>query len=83
MITHGLIERPLRYRDSPFVRSDGTVVHPYTRRHDERLVELRVHGKNPREIADIITQEFGIVRTGHSIDVRLKMLAAFDGGPEQ
>lgn len=82
MITHGLIERKIQYGGPTSYVQGGKVVFRYTEEHDRKIVAMRRHGKNVREIAATVTAEFGIARTPHSIDVRLKMLAAYDGGPE-
>jgi hypothetical protein len=82
MITRGLIERPVLYGRAAYTRRDGIQVTPYAPEHDRRIVELRTQGKKVRQIAEAISHEFGIIRTGHSVDVRLKMLAAYSGGPE-
>ena len=82
MITNGLIDRQIKYGGPASYIQGGKVVFRYTEEQDKRIVALRREGKNPRQIAELVTSEFGIARTGHSIDVRLKMLAAYDGGPE-
>jgi hypothetical protein len=82
MIRNGLIERPLHYgHQKPHVRN-GIAVRPYSAPEDRRIVALRIEGKIPREIAEIITAELGIRRTGHSVNVRLTMLAAYSGSPD-
>ncbi|EJN15728.1 hypothetical protein PMI42_00746 [Bradyrhizobium sp. YR681] len=82
MITHGLIERKIQYGGPASYMQGGKVVFRYTEEHDRKIVAMRRDGKSVREIAAAVTDEFGIARTPHSIDVRLKMLAAYDGGPE-
>lgn len=77
MLTHGLVERPLKYRDTAPYERKGKIVYPYAREHDDRIQELRVEGKNARMIAEMITKEFGIERTTHGIHVRLTMLGAY------
>ena len=83
MIRQGLIERKISYAGPASYVQGGKTVFRYTEAHDLRLVELSRAGKRPREIATIITAQFGIARTAHSVDVRLTMLAAYEGGPEQ
>lgn len=83
MITNGLIERKIRYDGPTSYMQGGTLVFRYTEEHDKRIVSLRKEGQSCRAIAATVSREFGIARTGHSIDVRLKMLAAYEGGPEQ
>jgi hypothetical protein len=82
MITNGLIDRKISYGGPASYTQGGKTVFRYTEAHDKMIVALRREGKKVREIAAAVTSEFGIERTGHSIDVRLKMLAAYDGGPE-
>jgi hypothetical protein len=82
MIRTGLIERKISYDGPVSYVQGGKTVFRYTEAHDLRIVELRRAGMPPREIARIITEQFGIARTGHSVDVRLTMLAAYEGGPE-
>ncbi|MBN8987443.1 MAG: hypothetical protein J0H42_04305 [Rhizobiales bacterium] len=82
MITQGLIERKIQYGGPTSYVQGGKVVFRYTEEHDRKIVAMRRDGKSVREIAAVVTREFGIARTPHSIDVRLKMLAAYDGGPE-
>lgn len=77
MITRGLIDRTVKY-GRPAYRRGGVVVQPYTPEHDRRLLELRVEGRVYREIAEIITREFGIPRNVHSVQVRNTMLAAYE-----
>jgi IS30 family transposase len=83
MITRGLIERKVRYAPAKVGRRpDGTAINRYTSEQDGRLVALRREGKSHRQIAEIVTQEFGVPRNLHSVQVRIIMLAAFEGGPE-
>ena len=82
MITNGLIERRISYDGPSSYIQGGKLVYRYTEAHDRKIVAMRRDGKSVREIAAAVSQEFGITRTPHSIDVRLKMLAAYDGGPE-
>ena len=82
MIRTGLIERKISYDGPTSYVQGGKLVFRYTKEHDARIVELRRAAMSPRDIAKIVSDEFGISRTGHSIDVRLTMLAAYDGGPE-
>jgi hypothetical protein len=78
LLSRNLINnRPQRYNRGTYVRN-GHTINPYTRAHDERLTELRVAGKNFREIAAAMTAEFGIRRTAHSIVTRLVILANTD-----
>lgn len=84
MIRQGLVDRTISYSDGKLsYMQGGRLVHRYTRQHDERICELRRDGKNARQIAEAVTTEFGIKRSPHSIDVRLTMLGAYEGGPEQ
>lgn len=83
MLRNGLVERRVTYGGPDSYMQAGRLVHRYRREHDERICELRRQGKNGREIAAIVTTEFGIKRSGHSVDVRLTMLGAYEGGPEQ
>jgi IS30 family transposase len=81
MRTHGLIERPLQYSQKSYVRN-GYRVNPYSAAEDIRLLALRRSGKNPREIADILTKEFGKRRSTGSVRVRLVLLATYTTEPE-
>jgi len=82
MITNGLIDRKIQYGGPTSYIQGGKLVFRYTEAHDKMIVALRRDGRNPRQIAEALSAAFGIKRTGHSIDVRLKMLAAYEGGPE-
>ena len=83
MIRHGLIERTVSYRErKPGRLPNGSRTNPYTPEQDARLVELRLQGKVYREIAAVLTAEFGVPRNLHSVQVRHIMLSAYDGGPE-
>ncbi len=77
MLTHGLLTRPVRYMSRGYVRN-GAEAHPWTPDQDRRLTELRVAGKNYREIGEILTVEFGVPRNAHKVQVRAVMLAATD-----
>lgn len=75
MLRQGLIERKAGRAPRVYTRN-GITIHPYTEEHDARLEELRTSGKVYREIAEILTSEFGIHRTAHSVQVRNTQLAA-------
>lgn len=75
MLTHGLIERKIGRAPRSYTRS-GRTIHPYQPEHDARIEQLRADGKTHREIAEIITAEFDIKRTAHSVQVRMVQLAA-------
>lgn len=75
LLSHNLIERPVGYLPHAYSRN-GKIIHPYTKEHDQLIEELRVQGKNCREIGDLVTARYGIARTGTSIRVRLVQLAA-------
>jgi IS30 family transposase len=62
MITRGLVERPVRYGRTPYVRRDGRAVRPYLQQHDQRIVELRRENLKPRAIAEVLSKEFGVPR---------------------
>jgi DNA-binding CsgD family transcriptional regulator len=81
MLTHGLIERKIVYRETTYQRRGYTVAY-YSQAADLRILELRRDNKNPREIAEIISGEFVRQRTGHSVKVRLVMLASYVDAPE-
>lgn len=74
MLRNGLIERPVGHALKPYMRN-GVMVHPYTKEHDARLIELRKGGKTYREIGEILTAEFSIERDAHSTQVRMTQLA--------
>lgn len=77
MITHGLVERTLKYgRTEPYERG-GRKIYPFCAAQDARLLELRTAGKLSGEIARLMTAEFGRPRNAHSVLVRLTMLAAY------
>lgn len=78
MLRHGYIERKPGRASRPYMRN-GKVVNPYTEEHDVRLEALRAEGKVFREIGEILTAEFGIKRSGHSVQVRLVQLTASEG----
>lgn len=82
MLNKGFLTRTLRYNMQPYRRGDR-MVYPYTREEDLRLLELRREGKNPRQIAEIVNAEFGRSHSGHSADVRLKFLAAYENPPDE
>lgn len=75
MLTRGLIERKARHAPHAYQRN-GKTIHPYNAEQDKRLEALRAENKPFREIAEILTAEFGIVRTAHSVQVRLVQLTA-------
>jgi IS30 family transposase len=75
MLTHGLIDREPRRAPRIYYRN-GRAVHPYSEEHDARVLELRSAGRIFREIAEILTAEFGIARSAHSIQVRIALLSA-------
>jgi hypothetical protein len=80
-IRHGLIARAVRYGNRPVAtRANGTKANPYTAEQDRRLIELRRGGLVFREIAAMLTREFGVPRNCHSVQVRCLMLAAYEGG---
>jgi IS30 family transposase len=76
MISHGLVERPVRYGKKSFRRRDGIEVNSYTPPQDKRLMELRTRGTSFPVIAATLTAEFGIQRNEHSVRIRCIMLAA-------
>jgi hypothetical protein len=81
MLSRGLIERKAGRAPRAYSRA-GNTVYPYSTEHDARIEALRVEGKSFREIGEIITREFGIRRSGHSVQVRLVQLTASpDAGP--
>lgn len=82
LLMTGLVDRKITYaRTEPYKRGK-VMIYPFTREQDARLIELRNEQKNPHQIAEIMTREFGAPRYYHSIDVRLRMLAAYEDGPE-
>ena len=83
MIRHGLIERRIEYPGRVRRhRQNGVVVRSFTPEEDRRLIELRLDGLVYREIAEVLTREFGEPRKMHSVQVRHIMLSAYEGGPE-
>lgn len=75
MLTRGLIERVPGRAARPYQRN-GVTVHPYSTAHDAFIEGRRSEGKSFREIAALVTAEFGISRNLHSVQVRLVQLAA-------
>lgn len=80
MLRNGLIERTPNLLGGTYQRN-GQTVHPYIKAHDARLLDLRTDKpgqprKTYREIGEILTQEFGIERDAHSVQVRMTLLAA-------
>jgi hypothetical protein len=75
MLTRGLIER-VPGRAPRIYERNGITVHPYSKEHDAFIENSRSQGKKPREIAELVTKEFGIARNGHSVRIRLIQLAA-------
>ncbi len=81
MLSHGLLEYAPRYGARPYRRAGGSMVNPYTPAQDRRLLRLRRGGAGFPEIAAILTREFGVKRTAHSVQVRCIMLAASADAP--
>jgi hypothetical protein len=75
MLTHGLIDMPVRYGPAPYTTKSGVTKRPFTPEEDARITELRVQCLVYRKIAEIVSKEFG-PRTTHSVHVRLVMLGA-------
>lgn len=75
MLTRGLLERKPRHAPRQYTRN-GQTIYPYNEEQDLRIEALRVEGKPFREIAEIVTAEFGFKRTAHSVQVRLVQLTA-------
>jgi hypothetical protein len=59
----------------PYLRN-GVLVIPYSAEEDAFIEALRVQGFKSAKIAELCSKRYGHRRTGHSIDVRLVMLAA-------
>lgn len=77
MLTRGLLQRqPRPGPHRPYLKKDGTQVNPWTPDQDRRLTELSIQGHNYRQTAEILTQEFGIPRNAHKVQVRAVLLAA-------
>ncbi|MGH6725122.1 MAG: hypothetical protein ACREB8_01085 [Pseudolabrys sp.] len=78
MIANGLVQRTIKYRENgPYLRN-GYTVYPWKREHDDRIQALRIDGHSTPAISKLVTSEFGIPRSAHSVHVRLAMLAAYD-----
>lgn len=75
MFNHGLINRKVGRATRAYQRN-GKTVHPYAEAHDAFIEALRCQGKKFREIAELVTAEFGIPRNVHSVRIRLIQLAA-------
>lgn len=74
MLTHGLVERKVGRAPRPYQRN-GKTVHPYAIEHDRFILNLRIQGNGPTEIAKLLTDKFGIQRSLHSVQIRLVQLA--------
>jgi len=82
MLTRGLLDRPRLYpRLDPYV-INGRTIYPYRPEHDQRIEHLRRTNLRPREIAAIVSAEFGIPRNQHSVRVRLAVLASYSDDAE-
>ncbi len=75
MLTHGLIERTPGHARKPYVRK-GKIIHPYSTEQDIFIEGLRKQGKTFQDIGELVTKEFGIVRSGGSVQLRIAQLAA-------
>lgn len=75
MFYHGLIERKVGRATRAYQRN-GITVHPYAEEHDAFIEHLSSRGLRYREIAELVTAEFGISRNIHSVRIRLIQLAA-------
>jgi hypothetical protein len=75
MFRHGLIERKVGRAPRAYQRN-GITVHPYAEEHDAFIEDLSARGLKYREIAELVTAEFGIARNVHSVRIRLIQLAA-------
>jgi hypothetical protein len=75
MLTRGLVTRKPGRASRPYVRN-GKTIYPYLPEHDARIESLRAGGNVFREIAEIVTEEFGIERDAHSVQVRIVQLSA-------
>lgn len=82
MMNRGYLEHTISYANTEPYQRKGRWVYPWTQPEDKRLTDLRVEGLGYAEIAEVVVREFGRPRTGHSVYVRLSMLAAFEGTPE-
>jgi len=74
MLTHGLVERRVGRAPRPYERN-GKTVYPYAIEHDKFILAMRVQNKGPTEIAKLVTEQFGIKRSLHSVQIRLIQLA--------
>ena len=79
MLRNGLVEKQPAHAARSYVRC-GRVVHPYSNAQDRRIIELRTEGKSYREIAAIISQEFGIERSLWSVQSRMIQLSCAPEG---
>lgn len=77
MVSRGLIDRRLHYRQRPYARK-GRMVWPFDLAEDTALTQLREAGQLPSAIARDLNARFGRNRTAHSVRVRLHMLAAYE-----
>ena len=79
MLRNGLVEKQPAHAARVYTRC-GRIVHPYSHAQDRRIVELRTEGKLFREIAAIVSEEFGIARSMWSIQTRMLQLACAPEG---
>ena len=78
MISRGLIDRRISYDRRQAMLRRGRPVNLYSRQQDRRLEQLRAEGLKFRQIAERLTEEFGIPRNQHSVRIRAIMLASYD-----
>jgi IS30 family transposase len=78
MMLAGLWQRERRYGPNPSYQRGGRTIFHFDVAEDRRLEELRVAGHSIAAIARQLNAEFDRKRSAHSVDVRLKMLAAYE-----
>jgi len=77
MMLAGLWDRQLRYSPTPSYRRNGRTIWRFDGAEDRLLEQLRTEGLSVTAIAERLNASFHRDRNGHSVDVRLKMLAAY------
>lgn len=82
LMNRGYLEHRISYAGPRVYWRSGRKIFRWTLEEDRQIWTMRTQGLNPRQIAEAISKA-GVPRTGHSVDVRLKMLAAFDWPEDQ
>lgn len=79
MLTHGMYSKAPRRGPGAHQRTrNGAIymIHPWEEAHDTFIQAQRASGLSCAKVAAAVTAQFGIERKGHSVRVRLVLLAA-------